>query len=465
MPRAVKKPAGAKKTVLPTWAGKSGLGGKGKAQGKGKRKRAASPSLSPDQAGDTRPLSGHQVEPVHTAEPLREGEPEIENAMREAARQVGVHTPLGGANLGPAVGEAGQPPVGWQPPFPPDPWISPGGSAYAAPQLGDRTRQGGSAIAASQAGEGNTGGGGLLRGAVIPGYLRDRLDELRRRHSGKASGRVALNMAIAERTVNATAELLLEDEQRRGHGSGRSRRRSRSRGRRSRAEDGSEAASGSESGSGTDYGLDLDTKVRRLAARRPGALALSTLQMMLRQLGDNHAEDEASAAVGARGLATAYLTRVLGPQSTPTLPLRAERELRTLAEAVDSLMTGKVQVALDILAQRFRAVETSLRVEGGWALARHLEVIPEARAGTVTQGLRAVMADAERRAQRLSAGPPRRGNEERWKGNGWKTDWNSRELGSQRRGEPLPSALDEEAQAPARKKGKAGGKGKKGKKN
>ena len=125
-------------------------------------------------------------------------------------------------------------------------------------------------------------------------------------------------------------------------------------------------------------------------------------------------------------------------------------------------MTGKVQVALDVLAQRFRAIETAARNDGGWALARHLEIIPDARAGTVTQGLRAVMADAERRSQRLTVRTlPNRAYEANWKDRGWKPEGGARESWKQSPVDQLPSALEGAAPPPEKAKGKGAGKGKK----
>jgi hypothetical protein len=48
--------------------------------------------------------------------------------------------------------------------------------------------------------------------------------------------------------------------------------------------------------------------------------------------------------------------------------------LRTLAEAMDALVTGEVAAAGDLLMSRFRAVETSLNA--GWNVAQHMEMIP-----------------------------------------------------------------------------------------
>ena len=62
---------------------------------------------------------------------------------------------------------------------------------------------------------------------------------------------------------------------------------------------------------------------------------------------------------------------------------------------------------MGIIGQRFRAVESSVLEEGGWNVAWHLEVVPETRVSSVTPGLRAMMAVAERQSHRLKQKRPR----------------------------------------------------------
>ena len=96
-----------------------------------------------------------------------------------------------------------------------------------------------------------------------------------------------------------------------------------------------------------------------------------------------------------------YFDRALLSQVVPLFPVAAERELRTLAEALDALMSGQIMTAMDIIGQQCRAVETSILEEGGWGVARHLEVVPETRVSSVTPGLRAMMAAEERQSHRV----------------------------------------------------------------
>eukprot|EP00974_Lingulodinium_polyedra_P075281 7294911-Lingulodinium_polyedra.AAC.1 len=72
-----------------------------------------------------------------------------------------------------------------------------------------------------------------------------------------------------------------------------------------------------------------------------------------------------------------YLTTVL-EKGEKDLGLRNSRELRSLAQAIDAIIRGDLAFAADTLVQRFKAVETAA-LEGGWALAQHLELIPTQR--------------------------------------------------------------------------------------
>ena len=84
---------------------------------------------------------------------------------------------------------------------------------------------------------------------------------------------------------------------------------------------------------------------------------------------------ELEAAANIQRLAVSYLNRASQAQAGPKFPVAAERELRTLAEALGALMSRQIMTAMDIICQRFRAVETSILEEGGWGVARHLEVV------------------------------------------------------------------------------------------
>ena len=91
------------------------------------------------------------------------------------------------------------------------------------------------------------------------------------------------------------------------------------------------------------------------------------------------------------GLVVAYLTRAVFPHQGARLPLRSEREMRTLAESLDlRLIDAEVQ-------------SSGNGSSGGrrWTIARHLEVIPDARVSSSTPSLRATAVAAKRKLQKL----------------------------------------------------------------
>ena len=88
------------------------------------------------------------------------------------------------------------------------------------------------------------------------------------------------------------------------------------------------------------------------------------------------------------------MTSVLLPSTQGTLGVRNERELRTLALALDHVLAGRFAKAMDILVQRFKAVESSTS-DGGWSHSRHLELLPEGRVSSVSTREREAMIRQE----------------------------------------------------------------------
>ena len=77
-------------------------------------------------------------------------------------------------------------------------------------------------------------------------------------------------------------------------------------------------------------------------------------------------------------------------------------ELRTLAEALDSLWAGQLGRAGDILAQRFRAVEANSVERIGWLRARFIEALPPSQITSVPVAMRAEIDKQARSEFKLS---------------------------------------------------------------
>ena len=103
---------------------------------------------------------------------------------------------------------------------------------------------------------------------------------------------------------------------------------------------------------------------------------------------------------GTKDLAFGYLTTALSPDRGTSLGVRSERELRTLATALDGLLQGRIAQVADLLRQRFRAVEAS-GVQG-WSAAANLELIPGGRVSSLSVGVQGAMVRKEALKKKLS---------------------------------------------------------------
>lgn len=96
---------------------------------------------------------------------------------------------------------------------------------------------------------------------------------------------------------------------------------------------------------------------------------------------------------------TQYLTNVL-EKTGKDLGLRNERELRTLAQSLDAMLSSNYLLAADTLMARFQALELAAQ-EKNWSVSQHLELIPSSRVGAVSEEAKADAARSELRAHRL----------------------------------------------------------------
>ncbi|CAK0801859.1 unnamed protein product [Prorocentrum cordatum] len=282
--------------------------------------------------------------------------------------------------------------------------------------------------------------------------MQEKLAALRAKRGSTRKGRKWLCRVLAERALEATAELIVEAEE-------RQKRRRKRKSRRGREDEEDEMTDSSDE---EELGAQEDTAVRRTAKDRPGALLQSTIVMMKRHLGGSHHQGETEGAIDTTTLGTNYLNKALG-QPGIKVPFRCERELRTLAAILDELLSGRIVQAGDLLVQRLRALEASLQEDGGWSTARHLEVVPDSRVTTVTPSLKAMASKTERDEQKSKAVLQSQRQPSREAGASW---WKRGESGSD--AEELPSAITHEGlekpgkgKGPGRGQEKGRGKGRK----
>ena len=101
-------------------------------------------------------------------------------------------------------------------------------------------------------------------------------------------------------------------------------------------------------------------------------------------------------------VAQTYLATVLLPSMSGSMGQRDERELRTIAKAIDLLVSGDSAGAGDVLMQRFKAVETA-SADGHWSIAKHMELLPTTTVSAVTDREREVAARMEKEERKLKA--------------------------------------------------------------
>jgi len=200
----------------------------------------------------------------------------------------------------------------------------------------------------------------------------------------------------------------VQAEQERNHGEHESRRRRR--GRRSER-----SPSGSDSSSAPVFRgaptIFKGSKFMQAAVKREGTLLENGVMMMrkalaARQGGGGLTSEMTEQLTQLQGVVTNYLTVGLSPSAASQgkpLGMRNEREMRTLAESLDALLTGDLGRAGDILMQRFRACEVNV-LEGDWNMAKHLELIPAHQITCVPIGMRQEMQREKRLADKLSSG-------------------------------------------------------------
>ena len=119
-------------------------------------------------------------------------------------------------------------------------------------------------------------------------------------------------------------------------------------------------------------------KLRKIATDKPGKLLLMGLQSMHEQLGQTGGEPSSDSL-------SPVMVRYLLSMVLPAHPIKdigesRYRELRTLCQAIDCLLKGRIESAGDVLMQRFKSVVMGLRDHSD-RFGRYLEIIPEEMVG------------------------------------------------------------------------------------
>eukprot|EP00435_Cladocopium_sp_Y103_P068760 s228_g32.t1 len=264
-----------------------------------------------------------------------------------------------------------------------------------APQVPGNT--GLDAALAGPPGEGEPGGAVVKEASP----KRDKSRERRRGRSRSRKGRRHLEDKLAEQEKKKA-----EERERAGTEKGRNKKKKGKdkRQRRRRSSSSKESSSRSESGGSSEslfrsasvWGGDL----WRLAKKKPGRLTEMSLKEMTRYLA-GQADQGLSQGAWEHQKVLAYLNQIVLTNYPPsTIGIRAHRELVTLATAIDELLSSRSLQCLDLLMQRFKAVQASL-ADGHWSLARHYELIPMTGAQLTKEAESEIATKAEARSLKL----------------------------------------------------------------
>ena len=112
------------------------------------------------------------------------------------------------------------------------------------------------------------------------------------------------------------------------------------------------------------------SKVRLVASGFPGALGCQALTQMRSTLLSEIGSDDRPGIL--KGCAVAYFRQCLQRKSTGAM----QRELHTIAAAVDMMVAGRVAGAVDLLLQRLKSCESTLHGTH-WSVSQRQEVLPQ----------------------------------------------------------------------------------------
>eukprot|EP00434_Breviolum_minutum_P013419 symbB.v1.2.011826.t1/scaffold804.1/size161093/3 len=144
---------------------------------------------------------------------------------------------------------------------------------------------------------------------------------------------------------------------------------------------------GKSDGSEPDFQAAPSDKSRQLqlleySQNFPGRLAARLLTKMQTLLAREEGALNQSGRNQTPATATSYFITVVTPLYRDRMNVRAAREMRTIAKALDLIATGRHPEAADVLAQRYKALELQM-ADQTWARAQHLELIPPEGASLV----------------------------------------------------------------------------------
>ena len=118
-----------------------------------------------------------------------------------------------------------------------------------------------------------------------------------------------------------------------------------------------------------------------LAEKKPGELLQASISRIRGQLAAIHGEE---AVKNGSRLLTFYHEIIFRPTVGANARYGVEREMKTLAVAIDSLLEGGLARTGDLLVARYKALEESVK-SGHWDVASELEAVPSRESGLASE--------------------------------------------------------------------------------
>ena len=144
----------------------------------------------------------------------------------------------------------------------------------------------------------------------------------------------------------------------------------------------------------------LDNRLRDTARTAPGRLMQSGLGQMQKALAHRGVDLQNGQTV-MRAQVLTYLNTIFHARHSPyQVGPRNCQEMKTLAEALDSLVCGDLGHVGDVLMQRLKALEQA-QEDGHWMLAKELELV-QLKSGLTTDEERAEAIKGRLREYKLA---------------------------------------------------------------
>ena len=279
--------------------------------------------------------------------------------------------------------------------FPPAPLVDP-----AANQVHDLAREmgfdlaGGGRRASSSSGPaprlalGNAEAGD---GLATPTNRMEALEQEVKRLSKVVQPVVVSPQNLAESLIKAAQEHLAAHKSSTELSMMASRKRKRK--RRSREEDSEDSNSSIKDSESDDW--EDHNKIIRYSQKHPGRLSLMAMKEMGQLLNQVNGEPESHQL---RPIYAKFFHLILKPRLSASGP---QREAATISRALDLLIQGNLPGLMDLLSQRFKAIEVA-SMHSSWKAAQHLELLPSERPSATSRAEQTVAAKEAREEARLS---------------------------------------------------------------